>query len=395
MYNKIYLKEGKDKHIHIGHPWIFSGAILKTTPKTKNGDIVSIVNFAKEEVGIGFFNQKNSISLRVISLNKNDIINKEFFLTKIKSLKNLKQSLLPENTNSFRLVNADSDFLPGLIIDVYNNIAVYQINILGMSNFDSIINAVLIELGFDAIVSKNDSSSRKQEGLQIEESIIKYNPKNLDLTNIIFKENGINLISDPIYGQKTGFFLDQIQTRKSIQSLSKNKTVLNLFCYSGASSIYALSGGAKSVVSLDSSDKALELLNKNLQINNIDINKHQSIQQDAFDYLNNLTDTFDIIVLDPPAFCKHKDSINRAKTAYSKINSKCLSKLKKNGILITSSCSSLIKLEDFMQIIKIASYSESRILQILSIHLHNQDHTNLVGFKEGEYLKTVILRVLN
>jgi 23S rRNA (cytosine1962-C5)-methyltransferase len=113
------------------------------------------------------------------------------------------------------------------------------------------------------------------------------------------------------------------------------------------------------------------------------------------DYLNNLTDTFDIIVLDPPAFCKHKDSINRAKTAYSKINSKCLSKLKKNGILITSSCSSLIKLEDFMQIIKIASYSESRILQILSIHLHNQDHTNLVGFKEGEYLKTVILRVLN
>jgi 23S rRNA (cytosine1962-C5)-methyltransferase len=292
-------------------------------------------------------------------------------------------------------VNADSDFLPGLIIDVYNNIAVYQINILGMSNFDSIINAVLIELGFDAIVSKNDSSSRKQEGLQIEESIIKYNPKNLDLTNIIFKENGINLISDPIYGQKTGFFLDQIQTRKSIQSLSKNKTVLNLFCYSGASSIYALSGGAKSVVSLDSSDKALELLNKNLQINNIDINKHQSIQQDAFDYLNNLTDTFDIIVLDPPAFCKHKDSINRAKTAYSKINSKCLSKLKKNGILITSSCSSLIKLEDFMQIIKIASYSESRILQILSIHLHNQDHTNLVGFKEGEYLKTVILRVLN
>ena len=390
-YNIIEINKSKVAPLITGHPWVFSGALLCKYPNLKNGEIVKL--FCNSNyVATGVFNN-NSIAFKVLSFNENDVIDSAFIINNIKSIHNNKKSLyVNEENNGFRLVNADADYLPGLIIDVFHNLAVFQVSSILMESFIADIILALKQLNFAHIVEKSDSESRKLDGLRVKKPIIHYG---VQQSSYKFLENGITMLCDPLCGQKTGFFLDQKLARNWLKHNSKNKKVVNLFSYSGGFGVSALIGEARAVINVDVSKEALQLAELIFQENNASNSNclYSCIKSDVFEYLQQDFQA-DVLICDPPAFAKNKASLDNAVKAYVKINAKCLSKLSVGNIFITSSCSGLLKMEDFINIIKKACLQANKKVKILHEFKQHSDHSIILGFKEGEYLKTLILEII-
>ncbi len=393
-YPQIKLKLKKEQPIQAGHPWVFSNAIEKDL-KEKKVQLAEIITHDGAFIGIGIWNPKTTIRIRLLSLKKTEI-DEVFFVNKFLELDARKRAMLPQETTTYRIVHGDADFCPGLIVDRYENVLVFQIHTAGMDLLKPlIISALTKAFNPEALVERSDVDSRKQEGLH-DFPIVVHSGKINGL--VPFTECGNKFLADVLKGQKTGFFIDQRDTRSMIGKLSSNRNVLNLFCYSGASSIYAYKGGASNITMIDASNAALNMVKENFIVNEAKEfleNNCTLLNMNVFDYFSDNASKdklFDMIICDPPAFAKTKENVESALKAYLTLNEKCIRHLSKDGILVTSSCSGRVSLLDFKNSIRHAAGRERVDLQLISTIGHAIDHTDKISFPEGQYLKTLILK---
>lgn len=391
---KIKLKSGREKSILRFHPWVFSGAIKEITGDIKEGDLVDIYSSDNKFLATGHY-QPSSISVRIITFKKQEI-NEKFWKEKFIKAFNLRKELglfSNEHLNVFRLINAEGDGFPGLIIDYYNGILVFQAHSIGMYLNIELFKKILIELmGFKikAIYDKSSSTLPYKAQLKTKDSFIFG-----QADEIIVNEYGNKFLVDIIEGQKTGFFIDQRENRLLLKNFCMDKKVLNAFCYSGGFSVYALKGGASTVHSVDSSKKAIELTNKNINLNSdkVEVTSHLSFEDDLFNFLDNLKEKYDVIILDPPAFAKHINALNQGLKGYIRINKKAFENLNPRGILFTFSCSQIVSKDNFKAAVMQAAAIAERNVQIL-YQLHQPpDHPINIFHPEGEYLKGLVLFV--
>ena len=397
-YPKVILSSGKDQSLKRFHPWVFSGAIKKIKSqegkeiKPEEGAIVEVYSNHDEYLGTGHF-QIGSIAIRIISFTKQNI-NQEFWNHKIGDALNVRKIAgLVDNseTNVYRLIHAEGDGLPGLIVDFYNGTAVIQSHSIGMHLAkQQITEALKTTLGnsLKAIYDKSEDTLPKQSAVKATNQILFGRPE----TNTV-KENGHLFEVNWETGQKTGFFIDQRDNRALLSSFCKGKSVLNTFCYSGGFSVYALKAGASLVHSVDSSAKAIDLVNNTIQLNFGDIAHHTSFVSDTFDFMKDKKDVYDIIILDPPAFAKHQDVKHNAVQGYKRLNAEAIRLIKKGGILFTFSCSQAVDKYLFNSTIMSAAIQAGRNVRVL-YQLHQPiDHAPCIFHPEGEYLKGLVLLV--
>lgn len=387
----ITLRHGKEQSAKRLHPWIFSGAIAKMSGTPDEGDLVKVYSADGEFLAIGHY-QKSSIAVRILSFN--DIaIDPNFWNERIASAYNHRKQLgLVNNseTNCYRLVHGEGDNLSGLVIDYYNGTAVVQCHSVGMfKNLDSIANALQQTMGeqLTAIYNKSESTLPFKAGIENNDGLLWGEIKTENAL-----EYGNSFFIDWIQGQKTGFFIDQRENRKLVEHYAKGKSVLNTFCYTGGFSVYALRGGAKKVVSVDCSARAIELTDKTVAMNFPDA-EHTSVVSDTFKYLDNNKDEFDLIILDPPAFAKHGKVLNNALQGYKRLNMKAIEQIKKGGILFTFSCSQAVSKEEFRKSVFAAAANTKRNVRILHQLTQPADHPISIYHPEGEYLKGLVLQI--
>jgi len=389
-YKIIQLAKGREHSIKRYHPWIFSGAIKQKDKNLIEGDIVKILSDKNEVLGIGHF-QNGSIAVRILSF-KDETINQNFWNEKITSAYQTRLSLGLANNNDlnvYRLVFAEGDNLPGLIIDMYNGTAVIQTHTIGMYQcLEQITTALknVLKENLKAVYSK----SKETLPLPFANNVINGYLFGKETNNLV-NEYGNKFKVDWINGQKTGFFIDQRENRKLLSKYCKNKKVLNAFCYTGGFSIYALKAGASLVHSVDISEKAIQLTDENVAINNF--NNHESFAVDVFDFLKNADNDYDVIVLDPPAFAKSKKVSHNAIQGYKRINAMALKKIKRGGILFTFSCSQAISRTLFYNTIVSAAIECGRKIRVLHHLSQPVDHPINIFHPEGEYLKGLVLYV--
>ncbi len=394
-YPQITLSSGKDQSIRRFHPWVFSGAIKKVKDKVKlkDGDIVEVLDNKDEFLGIGHY-QDSSISVRIFSFEKL-VIDASFWASKIESAFSLRARLgLADNseTNCYRLVFAEGDGLPGLIIDYYNGTCVMQCHSIGMHMSKNDILEALKNILGEKLVAVYDKSAETLPKKYAEHVKNEYLfGKGTDEQHIIL-ENGLSFWADWKSGQKTGFFLDQRENRQMLARYCKDKTVLNSFCYTGAFSLYALQAGATEVHSVDSSKRAIELAEKNVKMNSF-TGKHKSFPIDVFDFLKDKKDQYDVIVLDPPAFAKHHDVRHNAIMGYKRLNIEAFRQIKPGGIVFTFSCSQVIDRLLFEKTIMSAAIVAGRKVRVLHHLSQAPDHAVNIYHPEGEYLKGLVLFV--
>lgn len=392
QYKKIILKSGKEKSLERFHPWIFSGAIKQIVGHIEEGDIVEVFSNNGEYLATGHY-QIGSIAVRIVSFEQIEI-DFSFWKNKIEKALQLRKSLnLTDNseTDVYRLIHGEGDGLPGLIIDIYADCAVIQAHSIGMWLSRETFANILTELYGEKLVAILDKSeSTLPFKAQIE-------PKNAFLfgekKQTIVSEYGSKFIVDIFEGQKTGFFVDQRENRKLLEKYCKNKKVLNTFCYTGGFSVAALKGGAHTVHSVDSSQRATDVTTKNIELNPYPNTQSEQITTDAFDYLNHLPDDYDVIVLDPPAFAKHTDVLDKAIKGYRNINRKAMEKIKSGGILFTFSCSQVVSKEEFRKAVFSAAILANRNVRILHQLTQPEDHPINIYHLEGEYLKGLVLYI--
>ncbi len=387
----ITLRHGKEQSAKRLHPWIFSGAIAKMSGTPDEGDLVKVYSADGEFLAIGHY-QKSSIAVRILSFN--DIaIDQNFWNERIASAYNYRKQLgLVNNseTNCYRLVHGEGDNLSGLVIDYYNGTAVVQCHSVGMfKKLDCIANALQQAMGeqLTAIYNKSESTLPFKAGIENKDGLLWGEIKTENAL-----EYGNSFFIDWIQGQKTGFFIDQRENRKLVEHYAKGKSVLNTFCYTGGFSVYALRGGAKKVVSVDCSARAIELTDKTVAMNFPDA-EHTSVVSDTFKYLDNNKDEFDLIILDPPAFAKHGKVLNNALQGYKRLNMKAIEQIKKGGILFTFSCSQAVSKEEFRKSVFAAAANTKRNVRILHQLTQPADHPISIYHPEGEYLKGLVLEV--
>ena len=391
-YKKVYLKPGKEESLKRFHPWVFSGAIARVEGEPEEGEIVDVYTSKKEFIACGHF-QIGSIAVRVLSFRQEEISH-DFWKHRLEVALDLRRSLglvdNPEN-NTYRLVHGEGDNLPGLIIDVYGQTAVMQAHSAGMHVYRMEIAEALSEVMGDIvkhIYYKSETTLPYKADLGPENGFIKGgSPENVAL------ENGLKFHVDWLKGQKTGFFVDQRENRHLLERYSKDRNVLNMFCYTGGFSFYAMRGGANLVHSVDSSAKAIDLTNQNVELNFPGDERHQAFAEDAFKYLDRMGDQYDLIILDPPAFAKHRDALRNALRGYSKLNAKAFEKIKPGGILFTFSCSQVVDKKDFRNAVFTAAAQSGRSVRILHQLTQPGDHPVNIYHPEGEYLKGLVLYV--
>ena len=391
-YKKVYLKAGKEESLKRFHPWVFSGAIARVEGEPEEGEIVDVYTSKKEFIACGHF-QIGSIAVRVLTFRQEEI-NREFWKRRLAVALDMRRSLglvdNPEN-NTYRLVHGEGDNLPGLIIDVYGGTAVMQAHSAGMHVYRIEIADALSEVMGDIvkhIYYKSETTLPYKADLGPENGFIKGgSPENVAL------ENGLKFHVDWLKGQKTGFFVDQRENRHLLERYSKGRNVLNMFCYTGGFSFYAMRGGANLVHSVDSSAKAIDLTNQNVELNFPGDDRHQAFAEDAFKYLDRMGDQYDLIILDPPAFAKHRDALRNALRGYSKLNAKAFEKIKPGGILFTFSCSQVVDKKDFRNAVFTAAAQSGRSVRILHQLTQPGDHPVNIYHPEGEYLKGLVLYV--
>lgn len=391
----IKLKKGRDKSFNRKHPWIFSGAVDSVKDVNTNGETVDIISGDGKFLGYGSYSSHSQISVRVLSFNPDEKIDRAFFKQRIENaIQFRKQIINYELTNSYRLINAESDSLPGLVVDKYADFIVCQFLSAGAEFWKKEIVEILVDLiNPSGIFERSDVEVREKEGLQQSKGIL-YGKAPEELIEIIENEN--RFLVDVNYGHKTGFYLDQRDNRKLLENFVLGKEVLNCFSYTGGFSIYAIKAGANKVVNVDSSAESLSLADKNFTLNGIDSSKYENTQDDVFKYLRKLRDTskqFDVIILDPPKFAESVSQIEKASRGYKDINLLALKLLKKNGVLFTFSCSGHIVPELFNKIIADAAADAGREVHLLKYLTQSPDHTMLTSFPEGLYLKGLVCKV--
>src|SRR5574344_204742 len=392
VYKKIFLKPGKEESLKRFHPWVFSGAIARIEGECEEGEIVDVYSSKKEFIACGHF-QVGSIAVRVLTFNQ-EVIDNSFWKRRLEVAYDLRKALgVAENpiNNTYRLVHGEGDNLPGLVIDIYGKTAVMQAHSVGMHENRMDIVEALSEV-MDGIVEniyyKSETTLPFKAELGQENGFIKGGS-----SENVAMEYGLKFHVDWLKGQKTGFFVDQRENRHLLEHFAKGRSVLNMFCYTGGFSFYAMRGGANLVHSVDSSAKAIELTNQNVELNFPGDPRHKAFAEDAFKYLDQMGDQYDLIILDPPAFAKHKDALRNALRGYTKLNAKAFEKIKPGGILFTFSCSQVVSKENFRNAIFTAAAQSGRSVKILHQLTQPGDHPVNIYHPEGEYLKGLVLYV--
>lgn len=391
MIATIHLKAKKEESLLRFHPWVFSGAIARIDGKPAEGDLVGVVDRTGNFLAVGHY-QIGSIAVRVLSFER-ETIDAQFYRRKIHEayLERIGIGLAQQPKNNiYRLVHGEGDNLPGLIVDIYGSTAVMQAHSVGMHHVRNIIAEALVKEvdGLASVYYKSEGTLPYKAALEPEDGyLIGKNSED------IATENGLKFHIDWLKGQKTGFFIDQRENRALLERYSNGRDVLNMFCYTGGFSCYAMRGNAKSVHSVDSSAKAIELTNANIALNFGDDDRHQSFATDAFKFLNDIDGKYDLIILDPPAFAKHKEVLRNALQGYRKLNAKAFEQIKSGGVLFTFSCSQVVTKEQFRLAVFSAAAQSKRSVRILHQLTQPADHPINIYHPEGEYLKGLVLYV--
>jgi 23S rRNA (cytosine1962-C5)-methyltransferase len=396
MRAKAILKKGKENSILRRHPWVFSGAIHSMSDNIEEGDLLDLYNSKEEFLGTGHY-QIGSITIRLFEFKQVENVDLAYWTTRLAEIIDTRRQLgyLDDpDTNIFRLVHAEGDSMPGLIIDMYNGTAVIQCHSIAMWNLKQDFTNILNKLLGDQIKAVYDKSA---ETLPFKADISPVNAYLYGAENSVKqgKEYGNDFAIDWETGQKTGFFIDQRENRALLGKYSKDKKILNTFCYSGGFSIFALNAGAKEVHSLDSSKKAIELVEANLEFIPELKSKHTSIVADAVKYIRDLASEYDIIVLDPPAFAKHKNARHNAIQAYKRLNQRAMEQIKTGGLLFTFSCSQVVTKDLFNGAILAAAIEANKKVRILHQLHQPADHPINVFHPESEYLKGMVLQIID
>ncbi len=367
------------------HPWVFSGAFKSIPDGIKPGTPVNLQSEKGDFLAKGYFNSYSQIAVRLWGYDKDEDVNESFFVKRIERAYAIRKRFVESpDTNAYRLINGESDLLPGLVVDKYDDYLAVQFHTRGIESWKkeivSSLERVLKPLG---IYERSDMEARGIEDLDKTKGLLSGTIPDL----ITIRENGIKFLVDVKGGQKTGFFLDQRDKRKALIKYTDNAFLLNTFCYTGGFSAYAMAGGAKQVISIDSSEPALQLAKENIRLNGFDMARCEFICGDVKNYLRNEKKTFDVIILDPPAFIKDRKKKKEGLTGYRGINEAALKILATDGILLTCSCSAHLRFDEFRYLLSEAGLRSGRVLTFLETYTHGIDHLQLVPFLEGEYLK--------
>lgn len=392
MYRKVFLKKGKEESLRRFHPWIFSGAIQSTEGELEEGEVVRVITAGGEFIAVGHY-QIGSIAVRVLSFS--DVaIDREFWSSRLRSAFAMRRAIgIADNprNNTYRLVHGEGDNLPGLVIDVYGDTAVMQAHSVGVHKERADIARCLVDVAGDRIKNvyyKSETTLPYKAELGQEDGFIVGGSD-----DNVAMENGLKFHVDWLKGQKTGFFVDQRENRSLLESFAKGKKVLNMFCYTGGFSFYAMRGGAELVHSVDSSAKAIELTTRNVGMNFPGDTRHEAFCEDAFKYLDRVGDRYDLVILDPPAFAKHRGALHNALKGYTRLNQKAFEKIQPGGILFTFSCSQVVTKDNFRNAVFTAAALAGRKVRILHQLHQPADHPINIYHPEGEYLKGLVLYV--
>ncbi len=398
MYKQIQLRKGKEESLRRFHPWVFSGAIQRMDDGIEEGDVVRVVNMAGDFIAAGHY-QQGSIAVRVLTFS--DVqIDDEFWHSRLRSALQMRISIgIADNphNNTYRLVHGEGDNLPGLIIDVYGKTAVMQAHSIGMHLCRKQIALALkdvMESRVQHIYYKSETTLPFMTADDMNGFLLGGSDDNIAL------ENGLKFRVDWLKGQKTGFFVDQRENRSLLEQYARGKRVLNMFCYTGGFSFYAMRGGAELVHSVDSSAKAIELTRQNVELNFPADSRHQAFCEDAFKFLDNSQLSapnsqfgYNLIILDPPAFAKHRGALHNALKGYTRLNQKAFEKIERGGILFTFSCSQVVTKDHFRNAVFTAAALAKRKVRILHQLHQPADHPINIYHPEGEYLKGLVLYV--
>lgn len=392
-YKTIVLKRGKADSLRRFHPWVFSGAIQSLPNNLKEGEIVRVEDASSQFLAVGHY-QIGSIAIRILSF-EDIVVDDTFWDDRLSEALMLRRALnlLRADNNIFRLVHGEGDRLPGLIVDIYGETAVMQAHSVGMHYARHQIAQSLQRIlgkSVTQVYYKSETTLPFKANLEELDGPLLGNASN----NNVAVENDLRFHIDWLRGQKTGFFIDQRENRLLLQHYSNKRYVLNMFCYTGGFSVYALRGGAQEVVSVDSSAKAIDLTNANVALNYPNCDHHKAYAEDAFKFLDKADDAYDLIVLDPPAFAKHKEAVRNALKGYTRLNLQAMRKIKRGGILFTFSCSQAISKDQFRLAVFTAAAQSGRYVRILHQLHQPADHPVNIYHPEGEYLKGLVLEII-
>lgn len=392
-YKTIVLKRGKADSLRRFHPWVFSGAIQTLPDDLREGEIVRVEDASSQFLAVGHY-QIGSIAIRILSF-EDVVVDEAFWDERLSEALILRRALnlLRADNNIFRLVHGEGDRLPGLIVDIYGETAVMQAHSVGMHYARHQIAQSLQRILGKSVMQvyyKSETTLPYKANLEELDGPLLGNASN----NNVAVENDLHFHIDWLRGQKTGFFIDQRENRLLLQHYSNKRYVLNMFCYTGGFSVYALRGGAQEVVSVDSSAKAIDLTNANVALNYPNCDHHKAYAEDAFKFLDKADDTYDLIVLDPPAFAKHKEAVRNALKGYTRLNLQAMRKIKRGGILFTFSCSQAISKDQFRLAVFTAAAQSGRYVRILHQLHQPADHPVNIYHPEGEYLKGLVLEII-
>ena len=395
---KVILKKGREESLRRFHPWVFSGAIAQVVGEPAEGDVVGVFAHDGSFMAYGHY-QIGSIAVRVLSFSGEDVLGPGFWASMIRrALKVRSAAGLTGggDTNCFRLVHGEGDGLPGLVIDWYDGVCVMQAHSVGMFRARSAIRDALKEVFGDslkAVYDKSSSTAPYKAGLDLVDGYV-YKADDFSDDEQVVLENGNRFLVNWTEGQKTGFFLDQRENRALVGRYSRGRNVLNLFCYTGGFSVYALRGGAVHVDSVDSSRKAIDMVGRNMSLGGYDPSLHSEVCTDAIEYLREVPeDRYDLIIVDPPAFAKHRGALNNALRAYQRLNASAISKVAPGGLVFTFSCSQVVDKEAFALAVFSAAAQAGRSVRILDRLNQPADHAVNIYHPEGEYLKGLLLYV--
>lgn len=392
-YKTIVLKRGKADSLRRFHPWVFSGAIQTLPDDLREGEIVRVEDASSQFLAVGHY-QIGSIAIRILSF-EDVVVDDAFWDERLSEALMLRRALnlLRADNNIFRLVHGEGDRLPGLIVDIYGETAVMQAHSVGMHYARHQIAQSLQRIlgkSVTQVYYKSETTLPYKANLEELDGPLLGNASN----NNVAVENDLRFHIDWLRGQKTGFFIDQRENRLLLQHYSNKRYVLNMFCYTGGFSVYALRGGAQEVVSVDSSAKAIDLTNANVALNYPNCDHHKAYAEDAFKFLDKADDIYDLIVLDPPAFAKHKEAVRNALKGYTRLNLQAMRKIKRGGILFTFSCSQAISKDQFRLAVFTAAAQSGRYVRILHQLHQPADHPVNIYHPEGEYLKGLVLEII-
>ncbi len=387
--NTIWLKRGKEESLRRFHPWVFSGAIQHIDGQPEEGDVVRVVTAAGEFIAVGHY-QQGSITVRVLTF-RDVAVDDAFWYARLESALLMRRAIGladAEQTNSYRLVHGEGDHLPGLIIDVYDHTAVMQAHSIGMHRSRREIATQLMAVMGERIKNVYYKSETTLPFMEPENGFLVGGS-----ADNVAMENGLRFRVDWLKGQKTGFFVDQRENRALLEKYAAGRRVLNMFCYTGGFSFYAMRGGARLVHSVDSSAKAIELTKQNVALNFPDDARHEAFCEDAFKYLERMPETYDLVILDPPAFAKHRGTLHNALKGYTRLNQKAMEKMPKGSLLFTFSCSQVVTKDHFRNAVFTAAALAKRKVRILHQLHQPADHPVNIYHPEGEYLKGLVLYV--